>query len=612
MKNNYKLILQGSALFLIISVSLGADSISVGPHEKYRKIEDAVNAAKDGDTVTVQAGTYTESFTVSKKLKLIGKGSVHIIAPKVIPNQKAVIVSRADLTLENIELSGAKVPDKNGAGVRQEKGNLTLTGCRLHNNENGILAGAVQDAELTVRKSEFYLNGHGDGYSHGIYAGKIKKLTVEDSYFHDTKVGHHIKSRALSTEINRNRLDDGKGDASYSIDIPNGGTALIRENTIIQGEKSQNQTMLSYGAEGNLHSPSSILAEKNVFENHLKKGSIAVKNSTSVKAVLKDNVFKNVAKILDGPGTVTPSAETETKPEDRPKPPSPSGEIQIESKGKFKSLQDALNESRDGDTILIPAGTYTDGTYTINKKLTLKGTGGFAHFTAPKLIPNKKAVFIVQSDTVMENIEISGARVPDKNGAGIRYEKGNLTLIKCYIHDNEMGVLSGVIPSGSAYVKDSEFSHNGLDGYSDSRYWGHTLYIGDIKSLKVENSRFNGTIIGHHIKSRARSTEITGSTLDDGTGDASYNIDIPNGGNAVIRNNKMIQGEKSPNRTMVNYGGESDAYPSSSLLIENNTFINRRKQGCTGIFNRTKIKAAVKGNKFENVDKPLEGPGTVQ
>ncbi|HNF15561.1 MAG TPA: hypothetical protein PK453_17990, partial [Leptospiraceae bacterium] len=540
MKNNYKLILQGSALFLIGSVSLLADTISVGPKEKHRKIEDALNSARDGDTVLIQAGTYTESFTVSKKLKLIGKGSVHITAPKAIPNQKAIIVSRADLTLENIELSGARVPDKNGAGIRQEKGNLTLIGCRVHNNENGILSGAVQDAELTVRKSEFYLNGHGDGYSHGIYAGKIKKLTVEDSYFHDTKVGHHIKSRAFSTEITGSTLDDGSGDASYNIDIPNGGNAVIRNNKVIQGEKNQNQTMLSYGAEGNLHSPSSILIEKNFFENHLKKGSIAVKNSTSVQAVLKDNVFKNIAKALDGPGTVTPSADTETKPEDRPKPPSPSGEIQIESKGKFKSLQEALNESRDGDTILIPAGTYTDGTYTISKKLTLKGTGGFAHFTAPKLIPNKKAVFIVQSDTVMENIEISGARVPDKNGAGIRYEKGNLTLIKCYIHDNEMGVLSGVIPSGSAHIKDSEFSHNGLDGYSDSKYWGHGLYIGDIKSLKVENSRFHGTIIGHHIKSRARSTEITGSTLDDGNGDASYNIDIPNGGTAVIRENMII------------------------------------------------------------------------
>lgn len=300
MKFRNKIIFLSFAINAVTSAV--ADSISVGPKEKHRKIEEAVNAAKDGDTVLVQTGTYTETFTVSKKLKITGRGTVQILAPKKIPNGKAIIVSRADLVLENIELSGAKVPDKNGAGIRQEKGNLALIGCKLHNNENGILAGTVQDAELTVKKSEFYLNGYGDGYSHGIYAGKIKKLTVEDSYFHDTKVGHHIKSRALSTQIQRNRLDDGKGDASYSIDIPNGGEAVIRENTIIQGEKSQNQIMLSYGAEGNLHSPSSILIEKNVFENHLKKGSIAVKNGTSVKAIIKDNVFKNIAKILEGPG----------------------------------------------------------------------------------------------------------------------------------------------------------------------------------------------------------------------------------------------------------------------------------------------------------------------
>lgn len=304
MKNNYLHIFFISFLSLISSLSLYADSISVGPKEKHRKIEDAVNSARDGDTVLIQAGKYTESFTVSKKLKLIGKGSVHITAPKAIPNQKAIIVSRADLIIENIELSGARVPDKNGAGIRQEKGNLTLIGCRIHNNENGILSGALEDAELTVKKSEFYLNGHGDGYSHGIYAGKIKKLTVEDSYFHDTKVGHHIKSRAFSSEIHRNRLDDGKGDASYSIDIPNGGTAVIRENTIIQGEKTQNRTMVNCGGESEAYPSSSLLIENNTFINRRKQGSTGIYNRTKINAVVKGNKFENVEKPLEGPGKI--------------------------------------------------------------------------------------------------------------------------------------------------------------------------------------------------------------------------------------------------------------------------------------------------------------------
>ena len=31
--------------------------------------------------------------------------------------------------------------------------------------------------------------------------------------------------------------------------------------------------------------------------------------------------------------------------------------------------------------------------------------------------------------------------MPDQNGAGIRYEAGDLTINDCYFHDNEMGIL---------------------------------------------------------------------------------------------------------------------------------------------------------------------------
>lgn len=45
--------------------------------------------------------------------------------------------------MEWIEFSGATVPDKNGAGIRQEGVPLTVRHCRFHDNENCILAGDV-------------------------------------------------------------------------------------------------------------------------------------------------------------------------------------------------------------------------------------------------------------------------------------------------------------------------------------------------------------------------------------------------------------------------------------------------------------------------------------
>ena len=55
---------------------------------------------------------------------------------------KAIWVIKGNNTrVANIEFSGAKVRDKNGAGIRQEGINLTVMGCYFHDNENGILAG---------------------------------------------------------------------------------------------------------------------------------------------------------------------------------------------------------------------------------------------------------------------------------------------------------------------------------------------------------------------------------------------------------------------------------------------------------------------------------------
>ncbi len=71
------------------------------------------------------------------------------------------VVQGSDTTIENVELTGAAVPDMNGAGIRQEGKNLTVRGCLFHDNENGILAGDVAGSEILIETSEFDHNGAG-------------------------------------------------------------------------------------------------------------------------------------------------------------------------------------------------------------------------------------------------------------------------------------------------------------------------------------------------------------------------------------------------------------------------------------------------------------------
>ncbi|MBV1798701.1 hypothetical protein [Siccirubricoccus sp. G192] len=50
-----------------------------------------------------------------------------LVATVPPPNGKGILVTNTDVTLDNLEFSGARVADMNGAGVRYQGGNLTIT-----------------------------------------------------------------------------------------------------------------------------------------------------------------------------------------------------------------------------------------------------------------------------------------------------------------------------------------------------------------------------------------------------------------------------------------------------------------------------------------------------
>ena len=98
------------------------------------------------------------------------------------------------MTIENFEFSGAAVADGNGAGIRYEGGNLTLTGDYFHDNQDGLLAASDPNGSITIVSSEFANNGAGDGQTHNLYVSEVGTLTVTNSYFAGAIVGHQIKS----------------------------------------------------------------------------------------------------------------------------------------------------------------------------------------------------------------------------------------------------------------------------------------------------------------------------------------------------------------------------------------------------------------------------------
>ncbi|MDO8959796.1 MAG: right-handed parallel beta-helix repeat-containing protein [Rhodocyclaceae bacterium] len=228
--------------------------LRVGPQQATRSIAAAAALAQDGDTIEIEAGDYVGDVAVWKQSELVIRGvggRVRLIAAGASAEKKAIWVIRGgDITIENIEFTGARVPGRNGAGIRFEKGRLVIRNCRFLDNEMGILTGAG-DAELDIEDSEFAHNGRSDGHNHNLYVGAIKKLRVTGSYFHHATIGHLLKSRAAENHILYNRLtDENGGRASYELEFPNGGIAYVIGNIIQQSATTENPNIISYGAEG--------------------------------------------------------------------------------------------------------------------------------------------------------------------------------------------------------------------------------------------------------------------------------------------------------------------------------------------------------------------------
>jgi len=248
-------LLKSSALLWLASALLFAGVRKVGPHEKYHMPCQAITSAHNGDTIEIDAdGNYAGDRCVitANDLTIRGVNGRPRLSPQ--PNGWALNgkglwnVDGKNTTIENIEISGVRQPS-NGAAIRMEGQGLTLRNCFFHNNNDGILTNGDNIGDIVIDHCEFADNGVGDGLTHNIYINKADSFTLENSYSHDAKEGHLVKSRARVNYILNNVLDDGEGTASYEIDIPVGGTTYIVGNVIHQRASGRNPTIITYGEE---------------------------------------------------------------------------------------------------------------------------------------------------------------------------------------------------------------------------------------------------------------------------------------------------------------------------------------------------------------------------
>lgn len=267
--------------------------IQVGPHRAIKTIAAAANMARAGAVIDVDAGVYAADVAVWQEddvsVRSVG-GRVQLLAQGAAAESKAIWVVRAKgMRVEGFDFVGARVADKNGAGIRLERGTLLVQDCSFTDNQNGILTGNNTAIELDIVNSEFGYNGHGDGQSHNLYVGEIARLSVSGSYFHHAKVGHLLKSRAAVNHIVYNRLsDEVGGSASYEMEFAAGGVAYVIGNIIQQGSQTQNPHLISYATEGYKWPKNELYLINNTLVDDRSRGGVFLRvkpGNVTVKAI---------------------------------------------------------------------------------------------------------------------------------------------------------------------------------------------------------------------------------------------------------------------------------------------------------------------------------------
>jgi hypothetical protein len=265
----------------------------------YTRLQDAVNAIGNGaGTIAVSPGTHRQcAVQQGGSISFIATEPGQAVFDGVTCEGKAALVLRGrDAKVSGIVFRGMAVSDGNGAGIRLEQGDLTVTQSWFADSQQGILTGNDSSGRIVIDKSTFSGLGtceNSAGCAHSIYIGNYGHLRVTRSRFERGTGGHYVKARAARVDIASSSFDDSAGrGTNYMIDLPAGAVGQITNNWFVQGRDKENYSaFIAVGAETILHPSDGLQIAGNDarFVPSLRRSSAFVADWTGANLAIADN-----------------------------------------------------------------------------------------------------------------------------------------------------------------------------------------------------------------------------------------------------------------------------------------------------------------------------------
>lgn len=271
--------------------------LNVGAGQTYAVPSAAAAVARDGDVIRIAAADYRGDVATwrNNNLTICGVGGrARLFADGNSAGGKAIwVVSGSNVTVDSIEFRNARVTSRNGAGIRAEHGGwLRVRNSGFFDNENGILTHNTAGTSLIIEGSEFARSLVIGGLGHNLYVGKIDRLSVTGSHFHEANVGHNLKTRARESVVENSYFMDGPtGTSSYLADFAEGGRVVLRGNLFHKGPNAQNPSAISYGSEGLTHATNTLELTHNTIAITRSAGAFLQIRTGTQSVALRANLF---------------------------------------------------------------------------------------------------------------------------------------------------------------------------------------------------------------------------------------------------------------------------------------------------------------------------------
>lgn len=117
---------------------------------------------------------------------------------------------------------------------------------------------------------------------------------------------------------------------------------------------------------------------------------------------------------------------------------------------QYATIQAAIDAAANGDVVQISPGTYTGPVDLKGKAIVVRGVGAASSVVINGGTPVVKFVTAETSNTVLENVTISGGTNPQMDGGGIRCFNSSPTIRDCRILGNSANRGGGVACEGGS------------------------------------------------------------------------------------------------------------------------------------------------------------------